>query len=68
MRDILTQPQYLVYVVIGWMVWGLNPGSGKIFFYSPKQPKFLWDLHSFLINAFRVSFLEVNRPDREVNN
>jgi hypothetical protein len=41
---------------MGWMIWGLNPGSGNRFFLSPKWPEWLWNSPNFLIN-FTAIFL-----------
>ena len=68
MRDILTQLQYLVYVIRGWTVRGLNPGSGKMFFYSPKRSNPLRSPYTLLNNTFWGSFLGAKRLEREVNN
>jgi hypothetical protein len=67
MKDILTHIQYLLYLVTGWTVRGLIPLNDKMLFSYPQRPDSLCGLHTLLFNAFPGTFLEVNRPEREVN-
>jgi hypothetical protein len=48
-------------LAMGWMVWVLNPSSGKRFFCSLECPGWLWGPPSLLFSGYRVSFLGVEQ-------
>jgi hypothetical protein len=53
---------------MGLMVWGSNPGRGKIFFSSPKHPDRLWGPPSLILLATRVfTRVGVKQPGSAVN-
>ena len=41
---------------MGWMIWGLNPGSENRFFLSPKWPEWLCSSPSLLFNGYLSYF------------
>jgi hypothetical protein len=58
---------YITHGLTGWAVQGSNPGRGKIIFSIAKRPDHLWGPPNFLFNSYQGSFLELKRPEHEVD-
>jgi cytochrome b subunit of formate dehydrogenase len=41
----------IIIIITGWIMWGSNPGRGKIFLFSQKRLEQLWVSPSLVLNA-----------------